>query len=139
MWAETCLLLVIDSLHPKARSKWVITCHWFTECNGNPCLSLIPLWHICQVAWSRTDTFPKGVSPKVKIIARLEWELAYNDIAVQHVSHHANGDFLLHDVKIFHISYSTVRISRINFVISIVIFLKHLIGNDSTVCNAWLR
>ena len=31
-----------------------------------------------------TDTFPEGISLKVKLIARLEFELAYFDAAVQH-------------------------------------------------------
>ena len=37
-------------------------------------------------------TFFKGISPKVNVIARLEFELAYYDIIVQHVSHYATGD-----------------------------------------------
>ena len=36
-------------------------------------------------------TFPKGLSPKVNMIAPLEFELAYHDIAVQHVSHDTMG------------------------------------------------
>ena len=35
--------------------------------------------------------FPRGI--KVKIIARLEFELAYYDIAAQHVSHYAMATF----------------------------------------------
>ena len=34
-------------------------------------------------------TFPKGISPKVNVIARLEFELAYYDVVVQYVSHYA--------------------------------------------------
>ena len=33
--------------------------------------------------------FPKGISPKVNVVARQEFELTYNDISVQHVSHFA--------------------------------------------------
>ena len=36
-------------------------------------------------------TFPKGISPKVNVIVQLEFELAYYDVAVQHVSHYAMG------------------------------------------------
>ena len=33
--------------------------------------------------------FPKGINPKVNVIAQLEFELAYYDVAVQYVSHYA--------------------------------------------------
>ena len=33
-------------------------------------------------------TFPKGISPKVNVIARLEFELAYFEAAVQRFSHY---------------------------------------------------
>ena len=36
-------------------------------------------------------TFLKGISPKVTIIAGLEFELSFNQIAVQLVSHYASG------------------------------------------------
>ena len=32
-------------------------------------------------------TFPKVISAKVNVIARLEFELAYYDVALQHVCH----------------------------------------------------
>ena len=35
--------------------------------------------------------FPRGISPKVKVIARLEYELVYNDIAVQQERSYAKG------------------------------------------------
>ena len=31
--------------------------------------------------------FPLGICPKVNVIAWLEFELAYNDVTAQHVSH----------------------------------------------------
>ena len=34
--------------------------------------------------------FPRGISPKENVIARLEFELAYNDIVVQHVNHYTS-------------------------------------------------
>ena len=34
--------------------------------------------------------FPKGISPKVKVIARLGIELAYHDAAVQHISNYTS-------------------------------------------------
>ena len=33
-------------------------------------------------------TFPKGICPKVNVIARLEFELAYNDSAVRRFNHY---------------------------------------------------
>ena len=38
--------------------------------------------------------FPKSISPKVNVIARLEFELAYYDVIVQHFSHYATGIFV---------------------------------------------
>ena len=32
--------------------------------------------------------FPKGICSKVNIVTQLELELAYNNVAVQHVSHY---------------------------------------------------
>ena len=34
-------------------------------------------------------TFSMGISSKVNVIAQLEFELVYNDVAVQHFSHYA--------------------------------------------------
>ena len=36
-------------------------------------------------------TFDKGIRAKVNVIARLEFELAYNNVTVQHVSHCVRG------------------------------------------------
>ena len=33
-------------------------------------------------------TFPKGICPKVNVIARLEYELTYNDSAVHRFNHY---------------------------------------------------
>ena len=33
-------------------------------------------------------TFPKGICPKVNVIARLEYELAYNESAVHPLNHY---------------------------------------------------
>ena len=35
-------------------------------------------------------TFPRGISPKMNVKALFEFELAYNNIAVQHVNHYTN-------------------------------------------------
>ena len=46
-------------------------------------------------SWNKgTKTFPKAISPKVHLLARLEFELAYYSVAVQHVSNYATGDSL---------------------------------------------
>ena len=37
----------------------------------------------------RSHTFPKSISPKVNVIARLEFELSNYYVAVQHISHYA--------------------------------------------------
>ena len=40
-------------------------------------------------------TFPKVISPKVNLIARLDFERAYYDYAVQHISHYVTGSPVL--------------------------------------------
>ena len=37
----------------------------------------------------KVHTFPKGIIQKVNVIARPDFELTYNDVPVQHVSHYA--------------------------------------------------
>ena len=37
------------------------------------------------------DTFHKGISLKVKIIVQLEFELAYFEITLWHLSHYSTG------------------------------------------------
>ena len=39
------------------------------------------------------NTFPKSISLKVNVIARLDFELAYWDLAFKHVNHDTTGDF----------------------------------------------
>ena len=34
-----------------------------------------------------------GINPKVYVMARVEFELAYNEVAVLHVSHYATRTF----------------------------------------------
>ena len=46
----------------------------------------------------RVHTFPKNISPNVSVMVRLEFELAYNNVTVQHVSHYATGT---HTCKLF--------------------------------------
>ena len=35
--------------------------------------------------------FSKGISPKESVIVRLEFELAYDDVIAQNVSHYTTG------------------------------------------------
>ena len=37
------------------------------------------------------SNFPKDISPKVNVIAQLEFELTYYNVTVQHFSHYAIG------------------------------------------------
>ena len=39
--------------------------------------------------------FPKGLSPKVNVITRLRFELVYNNVALQHVSHYATPTIMI--------------------------------------------
>ena len=40
---------------------------------------------------SRDHIFPKNICPKVFLLARIEFELSYDDIAAYHVSHYSTG------------------------------------------------
>ena len=44
------------------------------------------LTHTWEDKW--VHTFPKGIFPKVNVIARLEYELAYYDSAVHRFNHY---------------------------------------------------
>ena len=47
-------------------------------------------WYYLTHSWEDKGfhTFPKGICPKVKVIAPLEYELAYNDSAVHRFNHY---------------------------------------------------
>ena len=47
-------------------------------------------WYYLTHSWEdkRVHTFPKGICPKVNVIARLEYELAYYDSAVHRFNHY---------------------------------------------------
>ena len=49
-------------------------------------------WYYLTHSWEdkRAHTFPKGICPKVNVIARLEYELAYYDSAVQRFNHYTS-------------------------------------------------
>ena len=48
------------------------------------------LWYYLTHSWEDkgVHTFPKGICPKVNVIARLEFELAYYDFAVHRFNHY---------------------------------------------------
>ena len=47
-------------------------------------------WYYLSLCWGnkKVQYFSKGISPKVNIITRLEFERAYYDVLIQHVSHY---------------------------------------------------
>ena len=49
------------------------------------------MWYYLNLSWKDkgVHTFPKGICPKVNVIARLEYELAYYDPAVHRFNHYA--------------------------------------------------
>ena len=51
--------------------------------------------HLCRrkvvVLFNTFHIFPKVISRQVNVIPSLEFELAYNDVAMQHVSHYTMG------------------------------------------------
>ena len=44
-------------------------------------------------------TFPKDISLKMNVIVRLEFELAYNNVAVQHIYHYTLGILPLYEIQ----------------------------------------
>ena len=46
------------------------------------------------MVYKRVHTFSKGISPKVNVVAWLEFELAYYDVVVWNVSHYATVTLL---------------------------------------------
>ena len=50
-------------------------------------------WYYLNYSWKDkvVHTFPKGICLKLNIIALLEFELAYYDVAVWHISHYTVG------------------------------------------------
>ena len=47
-------------------------------------------WHYLTHSWEDkgVHTFPEGICPKVNVIARLEYELAFYDSAVRRFNHY---------------------------------------------------
>ena len=60
--------------------------------NAKAILQEEQLWYYLTHSWEvkGVHTFPKGICPKVNVIARLEYELAYYDSAVQRFNHYIN-------------------------------------------------
>ena len=50
------------------------------------------LWHYLNHRWDDkgVNTFPKGICPKVNVIARLDFQLAFNDSSVQLFNHYGS-------------------------------------------------
>ena len=55
-------------------------------------------WYYLTHCWGDKEvhTFPKGISPKVNVLARLEFELAYYDVTIQYISPHTTETPPLH-------------------------------------------
>ena len=66
------------------------------------------------------NTFPKGICPKVNLIARLEYELAYYDSAVHRFNHYTTRTPQPEDVGI----KALLRLHIHSFVL-FLIFLAH--------------
>ena len=68
-------------------SHWFLCLMAYQQCrlfNANAILLEEQLWYYLTHSWEdkRVHTFPKGICPKVNVIARLQYELAYYDSAV---------------------------------------------------------
>ena len=58
------------------------------EFNAKAILLVEQSWYYLTHSWEGVHTFPKGICPKVNVIARLEFELAYYDSAVHRFNHY---------------------------------------------------
>ena len=72
---------------------------------------------------SGIHSFPKGISSKVNVIARLEFELTNNDVAVQHLSHYIMGTSPSNNryINIYILNYSIV--TYIFLIYSLIIYV----------------
>ena len=52
-------------------------------------------WFYLTHSWENkgVHTFPKGICPKVNVIAQLEFELIYNDSTVHHFNHYTTKTY----------------------------------------------
>ncbi len=55
--------------------------------------SSVSAWYYLTYSWEDmgSHTFPKGICPKVNVIVRLEFELAYYDSTVHRFNHYTTG------------------------------------------------
>ena len=75
LWAEKTFSFLVSLVNAKSifveeQRSYYVTCSW-----GN----------------KKVYTFPKGISPKEKVIAHLELERTYYDVAIQHNSNYSAG------------------------------------------------
>ena len=61
------------------------------------------LWYYLTHSWEDkgVHTFPKSICPKVNLIARLKYELTYNDSTVHHFNHYTTRTPPQHPEYIF--------------------------------------
>ena len=64
--------------------------------------AILLVWYYLTHSWEDTGvhSFPKGICPKVNVIARLEYELAYYDSTVHHFNHYTTRTPLFLTCKI---------------------------------------
>ena len=68
--------------------------------------------------------FPKGISPKVNLIAQLEFELTHYEIAIQHISHDT--------LRIPRKNENRYQLTKSEFHLILVMFLFSLFKGTST-------
>ena len=68
--------------------------------------NIMPESSRCNLTYSSEDKeahiFPKGISSKVNILGRLEFEVIYFDYTVHHVSRYATEKFLTLLIFLYH-------------------------------------
>ena len=81
--------------------------------SSHPCwrTAVIPSTHC--LGYKGFHAFPLGTCPSVNVTARLEFELAYYDVVVKHVSHCTTGTLCLQLVWIQFYFFETSRYSMV--------------------------
>ena len=53
-------------------------------------------------------TRTNGISPRVNIIARVEFELTFYEVIIHHICHYINGIFFAHSCSVYTINFGLV-------------------------------
>ena len=99
-----------------------------------------PLTHIVDHlthSWEDqgAHTFPKGISLKVNAIARLDIELVYNDVIVEHVTYYTTRTSPPVFVFVLKFMAIAVQLTKLSLYIYIYIYMYVYLGGISSLIH----